>query len=216
MKPIDKSIEAYCELFLDSVSRAVHDEFSYLRRKHDEPPLPVITEQRENYKHVQRHTHFFDSRYRVLERRVGDIPHVKEDVLAHFFTTHNKQFINLLDKQEASFGHGKLRTKLDSFLHRDYTAYLHKEEELFSELLYLLHTKNDRIEELAKKFSRDEWYEKIREGTMLTALGSEIVLLGPLEILSVPLWGVYFGMGTLEKLSHQFDDWRHIKKHRIT
>lgn len=197
--------EEYTQRVLAAVHMALHDEFRYLRNKaKSENPIPIITTQREQYHHVQRHLNFYTS-------HIHGPTYAPRDIFVRFFFHYDKPFLKSLEQQEKQFQ--KKPSWLRQKLNKDYQGWLYKEEEIFSRVLALAHTKEVNVERFAKRYTREEWYDRLEQGTLAAALGSEFLLLGPLELLSVPIWGLYAGERVFEKLN---SDFKKFRKHRIT
>lgn len=207
-------IERLVEGYVSAISKSLHQEFSFLKRKYREDVGVVIAEQKKAYEqNILRHSRNFQAHYRRLEEH-GMGAH-KEDVIAHFFTDHDKKFRNILRNQERSLAAGPLCQRVRKFTHRTTQDYLLQEEQLYSELLTLVHTRTEKIDAISKKLRFDERYDALMNKALATTLVSEVALLGPLEVLSLPLWGAYFSLKGLQDHHAHFEQWRGIKKHRI-
>lgn len=161
-----------------------------------------------------RHSRNFERHYAHLQERVGRENH-KQDVIAHFFTNHDEKFHKILHNQEKSLNCGPLADRVRRMTHRTTNDYLLAEEQLYSELLTLVHTKTEKIDFIARRLLLDERYDAVTKNALTVTLASEALLLGPLEVLSLPLWGAYFGLKEIRDHHKHFEQWRSIRKHRI-
>lgn len=221
------SIERLVEGYLGAINISVHQEFSFLKEKFRALDNPsrlqgLIDEQRDLYeRQVFRHSKNFREHYeRFCEQH--DISTVfpgddglKDDVLAHFFINHDKQLHRILHAQEKSLKTNPITRYLRKVSHTRTRDYLLKEEQVYGELLLLLHTKAKSAEQLSEDFAHLDYLERIRQGSRQAAIPISAVPLGPLELVALPFWASYLSVGLLEKHNAAFSSWQQTKKHRI-
>ena len=232
----------YLKKILETNNSVLHSTFDSIKNKtknyHNKDYdsfLKWVEKQKNEYEVVRRHYNNFLKRKNLIHKEIfGDDLEAsqrknleeileRDEILGIFFIDHIDEIEKILKKQEKEIKSppkkgkiGWITEKYKSKTRQDLVGLLHKEEELFSEYLSLYWTKIQDLENRSKYYKEHELYDKIKDYVLKGSVAITAVPLGPIELLSIPLWGTYLSMESIEKLNKNFEDWRKIEKPRIT
>ena len=229
--------QEYVKNLFEMYKKIIYNEFNYLRRKHElftsqdyEKLKELIFEQRKEFQVVLRHTLFYETHMDLISVELGiNIQELnsqelnrlhnlftKDNFIGGFIVKHSNIFLEILNKQLQSLkNRGGILGKLDVFRFGTIENNLQKEEEVYNELLSLFIQRIEFMQKYINYENKHELYESIKGYVFKASITITAVPIGPLELLSIPFWGVYFVMNEWEKHSQEFGEWRKIKRRRI-
>ena len=225
-------VQNYIQNFFNLFTNLVREEFTYLKKKNlyliNEEFSKIeelIKQQKIALSVIIRHSKFFENHIQLIAKELGfnfenneqlkrfNELMFKEHLFCGFITSHTSSFISILDKQLSSIQNSQkfLATVRFGSLQR----HIEKEEELYNEFLKVFIEKIERIEQLIQYEQKHEHFQKIEQYVLTAAVSITAIPLGPLELASIPFWGIYFSIQVWKKHSNEFENWRMIEKNRI-
>ena len=229
--------QEYVKNLLEMYRNIIRNEFIFLKEKHDsyksknyEALKQLILKQKEEFQIVLRHTLFYEHHIDLISVELGINTQwlnaqehtrlhnlfTKDNFIGGFIIKHSNIFLDILDKQLQSLKNREgILGKLDVLRYGTIETNLQQEEEIYNELLSLFIQKIELMQKYINYENKHELYESIKGYVFKASITITAVPIGPLELLSIPFWGVYFAMNEWEKHSQEFGEWRKIKKKRI-
>lgn len=238
---MDDAVIDYLQKFVGLHKRFLHNEFHFLKQKNQSyhnndfsQISSVIAQQQQDFSNLIPHLKAFHRHKYYIERelfgdellyeqyqRFCDVT-LREDFFVNFLLFERPSIEKILSSQQKALekkdSRGVLSRIQQGFrrgTHSNLVDFLEREEEAYSWFLDQYVTK---VNELQNQFNYQKThraYDKIKNYVLDASVGITSVPLGPLELASLPLWGVYISMKEFEELSHNFEHYRSVQKHRI-
>lgn len=237
---MNEKTREYLNQLLNLHKNVLYTELDYLKKKNEayhEKNFSQISEminsQKQLYEKEIPHFYYFENHKQIISKelfgrdlggeeseRLGALLN-RDDFLIHFFTKHEKNYSNILEEQHQALWRNEegLLKKIRQVYHKGSKTrlvdFFHREEELFSEFLELYMQRAGDLQKMYNYYEHKELHDKLETYVLKGSMAVSAVPLGPLELLSLPLWGTYISMHELENLSSNFSEWRKINKARI-